>query len=630
MTNYRRGYNFERVLYVSAPTGGWNPDVNPWEVPNDQAPILDNFIVRPGKIAMRGQIPIWFNASQLTLSLFKYAGGLIVQTNNPLANPSGALIFGARADGAGRTENPFAPLVNASAASLAQADANLYGIVIDTSITNSFFFVTRDEIPGQRWINFDGLMYGIGFDATAAAVHDTNSNYFVRPTSLLTYPAGGVNLANPIPRPTILANAPHGAFDLKGYLQRIWLLAGVDTPGGLTVHEPATLYYTIPGTSSPAIGTASADWRDPVAGTTQKLKMDNNNADFGVGLGVTRNAMVVFRRSSVWVLRGTTSATFQLQPISKEVGCLDARSIVETDHGIYFISRRGLMLTDGITVRDVSGNISQALRNAISNITLGLTKFNRPSWIQCTALSEGHILVGMGSWNSGITTTWYESGTFTALFDPSTGAWSRITSNFWWEPRIGPPPTGTQPWFAGPLLTEPTRGQTYAMGNTSLTAIENLTFDNFATILKIDANGSAGGYDLDVSGAGIGNQPINAAWATRVIPLTASEHRNAQAKRWWLDYIFGGSTSSFVGWNVSVRSPSQGTPALAADTPITRTDFNSGKPLISHAGASLPAEVVPDMYFIVSFSTSFAGSNVAQIAEIYGIGLEYQLTSDAT
>ena len=92
-----------------------------------------------------------------------------------------------------------------------------------------------------------------------------------------------------------------------------------------------------------------------MTGLTNKVQMDGDTQDYGVGLATVRNGLIIFlRRSSVYLLKGTTSANYTLIPISQGVGCLDARSIVETDHGVYFIEfARGLMLTNGTTVMDV-------------------------------------------------------------------------------------------------------------------------------------------------------------------------------------------------------------------------------------------------------------------------------------
>ena len=142
---------------------------------------------------------------------------------------------------------------------------------------------------------------------------------------------------------TTLTAAPHGGFDINGYQQRLWMLGGVDTPGGLKVHEPTTLYWTIPVATAGAgvpLGSASADWKDPVTGLTNKVQMDADTQDYGVGLATVRNGLIIFRRSSVYLLKGSTSANYTLIPISQEVGCFDPRSIVETDHGVYFMSSR--------------------------------------------------------------------------------------------------------------------------------------------------------------------------------------------------------------------------------------------------------------------------------------------------
>jgi len=118
-----------------------------------------------------------------------------------------------------------------------------------------------------------------------------------------------------------------------------------------THHEPTTIFWTNPITSTNPLLNTSADWQytDPVSGitTTNKVVIDNNGSDPIMGFGRVTGAMVIFRRSSVYILKGTTTANYQITKISGDIGCLDPRSILETDEGVYFMSLQGMMLTNG-------------------------------------------------------------------------------------------------------------------------------------------------------------------------------------------------------------------------------------------------------------------------------------------
>lgn len=609
-----RFYNYEQDLYIPAPTGGWNPAANPWELPDSQAPQLDNFIIAPGKIRMRSPF------TQIAALTGPYLPMGAVMGDKASGGSAGWLTLSQKTFSATAAVDPWlAPLVQSTAAQLASGGTTLTQVNLDSIGSTTTVVVTADKIPGPRWINFDGLLYGIGYDSTLANVTDTNATYTTKATSLLTLP----DIAAAATAPTILANAPHGAFDLKGYLSRIWMLGGVDTPGGLTVHEPTTLYYTNPGVSG--VGSATADWKDPVSGLVNKIRMDNNHQDFAVGLAVVPNALVIFRHSSVWILRGTTSATFQLQPISKDVGCLDARSIVELNGAVYFMSHRGLMVTDGVSLRNVSGTVAEQLAQALQYHQGAQRGTTRSTYITCTPTSGGHIVVSLcvtsGS-NGNIQATW------SGMFDPSTETWTRLTSTIW----------SNDSSFSSPLppmlVSRDERQQLYSVGDSVVLQLEcpNSTVQGGPSFLH-QAVGKQGLFDAAIGG---GRLAIPAVWQTITLPIIgASRRKLGQAKRYFVDYVFGRRTgSTSVGWNI-VLNDLQGTAIEPAnDVSQGTVPFGTGvlalpaKPSIQRADYDLTSEV-GDCQFVVSWAQTSASGETDTVAEIYGIGLEFQHTRDA-
>lgn len=627
-----RFYNYEGIQYITAPTGGWNPDANPWELPENQAPILDNVLIRPGKVVMRGPM-----TGLLTLASpwdgVGYVGG-----NAPASSstPAGWLMMSRKTFSATARIDPWnVVLTGATAAKLAAGNTTLTQLAID-GLTTTTVAVTADKIPGPRWINFDGLLYGIAYDSTLANVTDTNANYTCKQTALLTLPYTGTAAV----APTVLANAPHGAFDLKGYLSRIWLLGGVDTPGGLTVHEPVTLYYTIPGTSG--VGTASADWKDPVSGLVNKIKLDNNTADYGVGLGLVPNAMIIFRRSSVWVLRGNTSTSFQLQLVSKEVGCVDARSIVETDHGIYFMSAKGLMLTDGTAVQDVSGTVSDLLKYVISLEQGNVVSTNYAGWVTCARTSQGQILVSIGIQASSPNDAYIPY--FCGMYDPATNTWVRITSQLWKQSSAA---ITTYP-LPGPLIWKQDAGQIFALTDSQLSVLENMTGispDSFVLTIGLGRM-----YDRDATVAfpNAPIYPIPMFWRTKLYATIGTQQRKLSiSKRYFLDYLCAGADTSQAGQLPAggngytiVANNSAG---AAYDAAVTVPSIANGAQLSTDPTSNPPALAIQrksqdmtaeisDIWFDVSW-TQAVGLSDARVsfahAELYGIGLEFQHTSDA-
>lgn len=815
----RRGLLWPQTFYLPAPTGGWAPDLNVWELDNTQAMVLDNWLIRKGKVVARGP---FVNITNFSITQAALCGSVILDTPITSSSPSGVLLSQWRVPDLNRYIEPWnSPLVSAPSANLAVGTASPVRTLLDRGVNVQAASYAADTAIGPRWINFNGWMYGISYDAVAAAIHDANSNYFIKPLNLLTLPAvitptqtsvilgagavtddssagtiawtsvasaqgapdsvfatasnagaspqqthrlhavtygfaipagatitgiqvditrkaningagqfvidnevklmkagviqswneaqtaginqwttnsldvtyGGqydmwgttwtpadINNANfgvslqvainrvgstvtasvdsmqitvyytvdVPPTPTVLANAPHGAFDLKGYLSRVWLLGGVDTPGALTVHEPTTLYYTnplgTPGAGSP-LGTNSADWKDPVTSITNKLNMDANNFDFGVGLAQVPNALLIFRHNSVWRLTGTTSQTFVLKPMSREVGCIDARSIAETDRGVFWISHRGLMFTDGTSIKNVSGPVQNDLIAAI-NATVQFMRSGGNSMYITTALtSQGQLLITVGQISLGMSTVW------SGMYDPSTGAWNRLTSGLW-----SPASDGNLPFM---LIGRPNRQQIYSIGDTSsnqhLVQIENPTYvdaNRWGVSFLSQLAGQNGNFDIDKTDfsnptLSLGNLiAIPYRWVTKLFPM-GTDHRQGHVKRFFLDHTNAQTSQAQItgGWTLQPISsnPTNLGGRLLEPSPrqISLNTNINGRPVISGGPQryAQPPFVTrysvradwefSDMYFDLNTNVVANANNPTEyLGEIYGIGMEYLLTRE--
>jgi hypothetical protein len=925
-----RFFNYEMPDYLSAPTAGWNPDAQPWEIPVSQAPQLDNFLLHPGKLVMRG--PLVVTADLSTWYPLNLAGVAMTST--------GTLLGRKNTSGAGQVDPWNAPLLRAASADLASGLTT--GLWVIGGSASTFSFATADSIPGPRWINFDGLLYGISYDSAGSAAADVNGNYFAKPTSLCTvltgphtspsqtagtyandastgtnpwttgspntaggtivaqtktmssyvntgagtvswgdYETGGitgqpemgaifiyndhgnvtqyskvlqmttggfsipsnalitgieatlnvmdkwgsvdnvlgvqlvvggtpqgtifengyvvpttltalnvganfqmwglsltpaqVNASNfgvawwvqgrqdaisvnqeiavtkattitvyysvpvnteylkatnfgfalpssatiqgisvtvtrdanassndlavklvkggtiqstnrstgaalpssmtpitfggatdlwgstwlysdinastfgavyqaategivsvssitikvwwttgAVAAVTVLSNAPHGAFDLIGYQSRIWLLAGIDTPAAGTTHDPIALFFTNQIVSGG--GTASADWKDPVDLTTNKIVMDGDAADFGVGLSVVRNAMIVFRKASVWLLKGSTTQSYALIPISQDLGCVDARSIVESDQGAYFISSEGLMITNGTTVTNVSGSVLHTLQTAIAAEQAAVIA-GHGGYVTCGRTSRGQLVVsiGVGAAAGSI------APIFTAMYDPAAakgGAWVRLTSQLW--SNDGSQASGNN--YCGQIYDYAAPKRLLAIGDRYITALQ----DQSVGISMLDYN--AGLYDQLPSGANP-YVSIPAVWRTVVPAITTSAKRTfGQGKRYYMDYQFAAQgLVPTTGWQMQPFDGAGNSLDNAQSTPIapppSLTGFVSGVSpvpgdIITRFNQDFWAEI-GDFYFVVAWQdiarAMQAGSSVA---EIYGCGIEFQHTRE--
>lgn len=90
-----------------------------------------------------------------------------------------------------------------------------------------------------------------------------------------------------------------------------------------------------------------------------------------VGLKVFRDNLFIFCRDEIFKIIGTSSADFQLQPVTKKIGCLDGRTIQEFGGDVIFLAPDGLRTIAGTDrIGDVElGTISKQVQEIIDNIT---------------------------------------------------------------------------------------------------------------------------------------------------------------------------------------------------------------------------------------------------------------------
>lgn len=775
-----RFFNYELPLYLPAPMGGWNADAQPWEVPVTESPQLDNFLIRPGKLVMRGGFYV-----------------VAAPASDPI-DVAGAMVNGnvliARRNSSGGAVDPWnAPLYGTSSAALASGQTTMYYVDPTGAVTS--VTGTADQVIGPRWINFDGLLYGLSYDSAGSVVQDVGQSYYMKPTSLLTlskslatlqqgpkcpgfvtqqsfvgstvawgavggtttcgspgqqqtsYGTGdvtnyleysdfafsipstatitGINveltkasqlgfskdahmyimkagavqtavdkadlstqwpanpgqltkdyggssdlwgqtwtpadinnsgfgfafaaqyagpgtpeaaavystvvtvyytiaISSPHPLPTVLSSAPHGAIDVKGHQSRLWLLGGIDTPAAGTHHSSTTLFFSNEVVAGG--GSASADWQDPISGLTNQIKMDNNSQDPGVALATVKGGLLILRRSSVWFLKGTSEQNYSIAPISLETGCVDARSVVESDSGVYFMSSKGLMLTDGAHIQNVSGGIMYTLQDAVAYEQTQVAA-GTGGYISCGLTSRGQVIVSIGlrAGAGGI------SPVFCAMYDPSAtkgGAWVRITSSVWAN-------DGSQQGsnnYPGVVIWQQAPHQVYTIGDQYVTRLEDLTVNySFLTSKNL--------YDQGPGSPGSARYvSIPAYWRTPIPGITTSAKRvQAIAHRYYLDYNF--AAQGYLptnAWQMQAVDPHGNvlstSIATAGAAPMTAGFVSGITPVpnttILRLNTDFFNEVV-DMTFAISWS-DVARTNEAfsAIAEIYGAGIELQRGRD--
>jgi hypothetical protein len=90
-----------------------------------------------------------------------------------------------------------------------------------------------------------------------------------------------------------------------------------------------------------------------------------------VGLKVFRDNLFIFCTDEIFKLVGSSSADFQLQPVTRKIGCVDGRSIQEFAGDVIFLAPDGLRTVAGTDkIGDVElGTISKQVQEIIDDIT---------------------------------------------------------------------------------------------------------------------------------------------------------------------------------------------------------------------------------------------------------------------
>ena len=95
-----------------------------------------------------------------------------------------------------------------------------------------------------------------------------------------------------------------------------------------------------------------------------------NVSDKIIGLEIFRERLFIFCKTSIYVLNGNSIADFVLQPITKDIGCLDKFSIQEIGGDIIFLAPDGLRTIAGTEkIGDVElGTVSKSIQQRINSI----------------------------------------------------------------------------------------------------------------------------------------------------------------------------------------------------------------------------------------------------------------------
>ena len=90
-----------------------------------------------------------------------------------------------------------------------------------------------------------------------------------------------------------------------------------------------------------------------------------------VGLRTFRNSLIVFGKDKIFKVTGTSSANFVVTPVTRNIGCVDGRSIQELGGDVIFLAPDGLRTIAGTERIDDTelGTVSKQVQKRINEIT---------------------------------------------------------------------------------------------------------------------------------------------------------------------------------------------------------------------------------------------------------------------
>ena len=123
-------------------------------------------------------------------------------------------------------------------------------------------------------------------------------------------------------------------------------------------------------------------------------------------MGVFQDAFIIGKRDSLWGIYGYDRTNFNLREISREVGCIEDRSVQEKNNCLYWLSRRGLEKYCGASIERVSdpirdqidtiiataGNPRSALDTTQANFIAGNMSVSGPGALMSATISPANVV----------------------------------------------------------------------------------------------------------------------------------------------------------------------------------------------------------------------------------------------
>lgn len=140
-------------------------------------------------------------------------------------------------------------------------------------------------------------------------------------------------------------------------------------------------------------------WSDPAQpekwDDTRVIQIDDRPDDAIMGLGHAGSNLAVFKRDRIYIVSGYSEQTFTVSLFTAELGCIDARSIVQYRDGCTFMSAKGIFYFDGSQLVELTQprpghGIRKAYRPLVSKDDSKADKYMHLQASQC--LVNEHLL----------------------------------------------------------------------------------------------------------------------------------------------------------------------------------------------------------------------------------------------
>ena len=423
----------------------------------------------------------------------------------------------------------------------------------------------RSGIPWSKSTRLGRFAYGFAYDSDNDIVTPTGSfsigqndkSGYERLTRFLRWDTTDTQ------PPVLYFCGPYGCQDLKLYYNKFMALGGrqPETGGGFV--ESNVVWYTrdlsanhhnlgfsplddflsdnasatnfwpagVPEVGAVADCTQGATSPSQMwykAGThdvVNRLNLPGDENDYGVAMAYVGRNLAIFKRRSIIILQGFDDTNWQLRTAVSGVGCIDPRSIVEANEGVYFLSQQGYMFFDGIKLVDVSRGLHRTLVQA------GLKYVGDPGiaggFAVAARLDQDYILLTIGV--APFQTTDVNPTTdFCGIYHLPSNSWTTFDS-------LPLTTTGDGPLYAGR-----TENYQFIMDQSKVFAVPYLTTpDNQADESKRGKDGSS---------------VIETKWHSRTEEL-ASPFERAKIHRVIIDYnwiVDAGTAEQYTGPTVTL------------------------------------------------------------------------------